>query len=99
MTAKAQQYVVQYCPDGGVEEYVGDASTLAAARKLVRRHERGEISGTPRSMWDTARAANSYADGCCIPTPVEYDEEEQRDADPVEWAGRDECYAICRAAA
>lgn len=82
-------YVVVYVPDGCDEEYVGDARTLHEARRLARRHERGESWSTPRSLYATAEAAGCDVPGCSAPP-------EHEDL-PVEWAGKSGDYAVCRA--
>lgn len=89
MKTKSLGYVVLLCQEGSAEEYVGSAPTLKAARKLVAAHGRGDVSGTPKSWWQTARASGNRVDGCDYP--------ESHEDEPVEWAGNERYpYAICR---
>lgn len=82
-------YVVVMANEGCGEEYIGAAPTLREARRLARRHERGEIKSTPEWLYDTARAAGRNVSGCSVAPPHE--------DEPVAWTGRRGAYAICRA--
>lgn len=81
-------YVVMHCPEGSAQTYIGSADAMDEALELVARHERGEVADTPKSLWETARASGNRVPGCDYPEPHE--------DEPEEWAGADDCYAICR---
>ena len=48
------EYVVVWAPEGGAEEFVGVAESLAEARELVARHEAGDLfpSRRPPAWYD-----------------------------------------------
>lgn len=80
-------YHVFYSPEGE-EEYLGEATSLRAARRLAAQHGRGKRNSLPAWMYDTARAAGSCM-GLSAPPPVE---------EPTVWCGRGRNYAVCREA-
>lgn len=82
---QATGYAVMLCEEGCAQIYIGSADSLDEARDLAERAERGEVGGTPESLWETARASRNPVPGCDYPEPHE--------DDPEEWVGD---YAICR---
>ena len=82
-------YEVFEARDGSTEIYIGHARTLRGAHKLAAQHARGEISGTPANLYETARASGSRVEGC--------DHPDGHAAEPVAWFGRDGWYCACRA--
>ena len=83
------EYVVVWAPEGGAEEFVGVADSLAGARALVARHESGDLPGTEAHLWASACAAGRQVPGYSAP-PEWYDDS----LEPLEWAGSDGYYAI-----
>lgn len=82
------RYAVIEARDGCDEVYIDSCSTLREARRIAAQYGRGERSGTPRSLYDTARAAHSDVPGCSAPPAGDIGE-------AMEWRGRDGYVAIC----
>lgn len=79
-------YHVIRIPDGAGQEYFGSASTLGAARSLVKKADSGEIVPLPQSLYDTARKAG-HVMGIPAPPPLD-------NLSVAEWTGNDGFYAI-----
>ena len=82
----SKSYNVYRSPEGSGREFVGSTTSIRAARNLIARHGRGEISGLTEDLWATARAAG-HCGGCEAPQGEE--------SEPVLWCGRGGWYCVC----
>lgn len=82
-----RQYNVYHAPDGGSVTYLGQATSLRAARALVARTPHG--GGLPECLWATARAAGHCA-GMRAP------DQQGEASEPTAWFGRRGEYCAVR---
>lgn len=88
------KYRVYYAADGCAQEYIGDAASLRAARRLAAEHGRGDRFGSPEALWQTARAAAGSGTQACRYPGQGQSASLIEAREPRAWIGRGARYAV-----